>query len=118
MYQKALTETKRVTIIKNIETKRAKKGGDNLKNDLLIMLRGKKTRAEVARDLGITPQGLGMIERGVRIPRPELMSKIAVYYSKTVDEIFFANCRHKKCQQIPQNKTCAATVEPEPKPAA
>lgn len=60
-----------------------------MKNEFLISLRGQKSRKTVAKDLRITPQGLGLIERGERIPRPELMKRIADYYDKTVDEIFF-----------------------------
>lgn len=69
-----------------------------LENKILIELRGDRGRVDVARDLGITQQGLGMIERGERIPRPELMKRIADYYNKTVDELFFNNDRHNLCQ--------------------
>lgn len=71
-----------------------------MRNDYLIMLRGSRSRTEVSKDLGITPQGLGMIERGERTPRPDLMAKIAAYYNKTVDEIFFTHNRHISCQGI------------------
>jgi transcriptional regulator with XRE-family HTH domain len=40
-----------------------------------------------------------MIERGKRIPRPHLMKRIADYYNKTVDELFFDNKRHNLCQK-------------------
>lgn len=60
-----------------------------MKNEVLIQLRGTRSRAEVAKDLGITVQGLGLIERGERMPRRELMLKFSVYYQKTVDELFF-----------------------------
>jgi putative transcriptional regulator len=68
-----------------------------MENNLLIALRGNKSRAEVAKDLGITPQGLGMIERGVRTPRIKLMAKFALYYDKTVDDLFFYTLGHKTC---------------------
>lgn len=35
-----------------------------MNNSVLIRLRGEKSRVEVATALGITPQGLGLIERG------------------------------------------------------
>ncbi|WP_306303052.1 helix-turn-helix transcriptional regulator [Alicyclobacillus sendaiensis] len=54
----------------------------------LIEARGDKPRSLVARELGITPQALGMIERGQRTPRFSLMQKIADYYGKSVDELF------------------------------
>lgn len=62
-----------------------------MKNDVLIRLRGEKSRMEVAAILGITPQGLGLIERGERLPRKELMIKFALLYNKTIDELFFAS---------------------------
>lgn len=60
----------------------------------LIQLRGKKGRKEVADDLQITPQMLGMIERGQRTPSLTLAKKIADYYNVSVDEIFFKQNRH------------------------
>lgn len=59
-----------------------------MKNELLITLRGNRTRAEVARALGITPQGLGLIERGERFPRKGLLIRFSEYYQKSVDELF------------------------------
>ena len=59
-------------------------------NNILIELRGNKSRAEVAKDLGITTQGLGLIERGERTPRKELMIRFSEYYKKikgAVDDI-------------------------------
>lgn len=73
-------------------------------NEFLVDLRGNKTKKEVAAALGISPQGLGMIERGERFPRQGLMKKIADYYSLTVDEIFF----NKKCNKTLQNPNPAA----------
>ncbi|MFJ7665560.1 helix-turn-helix transcriptional regulator [Lysinibacillus sp. NPDC097195] len=63
----------------------------------LIRLRGDKTRTEVALDLDITRQMLGAIERGDRTPSLNLAKKIADYYGKTVDEIFFTNIGHEMC---------------------
>lgn len=54
----------------------------------LIEYRGKRSRQEVAKDLDITPQMLGAIERGDRNPSLKLAKKIADYYGATVDEIF------------------------------
>lgn len=55
----------------------------------LISLRGEKTVTEVARDIGITRQMLSAIESGIRTPSLDLANKIAIYYSSTIDEIFF-----------------------------
>ena len=55
----------------------------------LIELRGTKTQEIVSKALGITPQALSNYELGLRIPRDSLKKKIAIYYRKTVQEIFF-----------------------------
>jgi len=56
----------------------------------LVLLRGNKTREEVAADLKISCSALGMYEQGNRIPRDEIKIKIASYYGKSVEEIFFS----------------------------
>jgi len=56
---------------------------------VLIKLRGDMSRSTVAKQLGITPQMLGAIERGVRSPSLMLAKKIAVYYGVSIDDIFF-----------------------------
>ena len=56
----------------------------------LVKLRGARPRAEVAIALGISVSALGMYETGARIPRDETKRKIAQYYEKTVEEIFYA----------------------------
>jgi putative transcriptional regulator len=56
----------------------------------LVQLRGNKTREEVAADLKISCSALGMYEQGNRIPRDEIKIRIASYYNKTVQEIFFS----------------------------
>lgn len=70
-----------------------KKGCDNLNakeiGKRLIVLRGKKKREQVASDLGITYSALAMYENGNRIPRDVIKVKIAAYYNRTIDEIFF-----------------------------
>lgn len=55
----------------------------------LIALRGEKTQAKVAAELGTTRQMLGAIERGARNPSLALAKRIADYYGMTVDEVFF-----------------------------
>lgn len=66
-----------------------------MERKLLINCRGKKSRQEVAKDLNITPQMLGMIERGDRTPSLSLAKKIADYYKLSIDEIFFNKSRNK-----------------------
>lgn len=56
----------------------------------LVELRGARPRAEVATALGVSVSALAMYETGARIPRDETKRKIAQYYEKTVEEIFYA----------------------------
>lgn len=55
----------------------------------LIELRGKKSREEVASAIGISTSALAMYENAMRIPRDETKIKIAEYYGKSVQKIFF-----------------------------
>jgi len=63
----------------------------------LLSLRGDKTREEVAQNLDISVSALQMYENGQRIPRDEIKIKIADYYEKTVQDIFFNNKPHEMC---------------------
>ena len=55
----------------------------------LIQLRGKRTQAEVAEAVGITPSAYSMYETGERVPRDEIKIRLAKYYKRTVNAIFF-----------------------------
>ena len=55
----------------------------------LITLRGKKTRKEVAKAWLVSTSTVAMYERGERIPKDEIKERIAKYYGKTVESIFF-----------------------------
>ena len=55
----------------------------------LVELRGKRTQEEVAKALGISPSSYAMYERGEREPRDEMKKKIADYYKRSVQFIFF-----------------------------
>lgn len=55
----------------------------------LIDLRGKRSREEVAKVLGISVSALSMYENGARIPRDETKKKISIYYGESVEDIFF-----------------------------
>ncbi len=59
--------------------------------DRLIKLRGSRTQAEVAQAIGVTPSAYSMYENGDRIPRDEIKKRIAEYYKRTVNTIFFAD---------------------------
>ena len=56
---------------------------------ILIELRGERSRETVASALNISVSALDMYETGARIPRDETKKKIASYYKKSVQEIFF-----------------------------
>ncbi len=58
-------------------------------NHILRELRGQKKQKEIADDLGITKSAWAMYESGKRIPRDEIKIKIADYFGKSVQEIFF-----------------------------
>lgn len=70
-----------------------RKGGGGMENSIiakrLIELRGGRTQKEVAESLGISISALCMYEIGQRIPRDEVKIKIAKYYEKSVQDIFF-----------------------------
>lgn len=55
----------------------------------LRRLRGDKSMVEVAEAIGVTYSAYIKYERNERKPRSEVMHKIAKYYGKTVDYIFF-----------------------------
>jgi putative transcriptional regulator len=55
----------------------------------LRKLRGDKSRASVARDLGISVSAVASYELGERVPRDPLKVSISKYYGVPVQEIFF-----------------------------
>lgn len=55
----------------------------------LVELRGEKRREEVATACGISISALAMYEQGERIPRDDIKIKIAQYYNRSVESIFF-----------------------------
>ncbi|EHY0679271.1 helix-turn-helix domain-containing protein [Listeria monocytogenes] len=62
----------------------------------LVALRGQRSRQDVSKDLCVTPQMLGAIERGDRNPSLKLANKIANYYNVPIEDIFFNN-KDTKC---------------------
>ncbi|MBR6538071.1 MAG: helix-turn-helix transcriptional regulator [Lachnospiraceae bacterium] len=55
----------------------------------LIELRGDRTQAQIAKAIGVSPSAYSMYEVGQRIPRDEIKVKIARFYKKSVQSIFF-----------------------------
>ena len=55
----------------------------------LIKLRGNISRGAVAEAIGTSVSAISMYENGERIPRDAIKIKLATFYDKTVQEIFF-----------------------------
>lgn len=55
----------------------------------LTELRGDRSQERVARDNNLSLSAYTKYERGERIPRDEIKIRLAAYYQKTVQEIFF-----------------------------
>lgn len=55
----------------------------------LVELRGNIPRELVAKECEITVSALSNYENGIRIPRDEVKLKIAKFYKKSVESIFF-----------------------------
>ena len=55
----------------------------------LVELRGNIPREKVCTDLNISFSALQSYELGIRIPKDETKIKLAKYYGKTVQDIFF-----------------------------
>jgi putative transcriptional regulator len=68
--------------------------------NLLTKLRGSDSREVVATQIGISVSALQMYENGQRIPRDEIKVKIANYYGKSVQEIFFDHYTHESCGSV------------------
>lgn len=58
-------------------------------NVQLKILRGDRSQEQISREIGVTKSSWAMYERGERVPRDEVKIKIANYFGKTVQEIFF-----------------------------
>ena len=55
----------------------------------LTKLRGKQSREDVAKAVGISVSAISMYENGERMPRDDRKIRLANYYNHTVQEIFF-----------------------------
>ena len=55
----------------------------------LAQLRGERSQATVAKELGIAASTLGMYETEQRIPRDSIKIALAKYYNTTVQKIFY-----------------------------
>lgn len=64
---------------------------------ILRKLRGDRTQEEIAAILGITKSSWAMYERDERVPRDEVKIRIANFFGKTVQELFYTPIKHYKC---------------------
>ena len=55
----------------------------------LRALRGNRTQEECANAVDVTKSSWAMYERNERVPRDEVKIRIANFFGKTVQEIFF-----------------------------
>lgn len=55
----------------------------------LAKLRGTEPRENVAFAVGVSLSAMSMYENGERVPRDSIKVKLADFYHKTVQEIFF-----------------------------
>jgi putative transcriptional regulator len=80
-----------------------KKGGKSLNakeiGNYLRVLRGDTNQDIVAQRCGISRSALSMYENGERIPRDEIKVKLARFYNKTVEDIFFTHKVHDTCTE-------------------
>ena len=71
-----------------------------MNNLLLRELRGDRTQEEIAKAIGITKSSWAMYERGERTPRDETKMRIAEFFGRSIEEIFFStpntNSAHSK----------------------
>lgn len=79
-----------------------KKGNENMIQKettgmILRKLRGDRTQEEIAAILGITKSSWAMYERDERVPRDEVKIRIANFFGKTVQELFYTPIEHYKC---------------------
>ena len=63
----------------------------------LRKLRGDTPREEVAKAVNVSVSAIQMYENGARIPRDETKVKLARYYGKTIEELFFDPTPHEMC---------------------
>lgn len=54
----------------------------------------KKTLAQAASEIGITPSALANYESNIRMPRDNIKIAISDYYKKPIQKIFFAKKAH------------------------
>jgi transcriptional regulator with XRE-family HTH domain len=62
---------------------------ENTAGERLRRLRGDKSQEEVAAAVGISKSALSQYERGERVPRDHIKVRLADYYDRSVQFIFY-----------------------------
>lgn len=60
----------------------------------LKALRGSRTQQQIADELKVTKSSWAMYERNERVPRDEVKVRIANYFGRSVQEIFYTDDEH------------------------
>lgn len=61
---------------------------------VLRELRGDRSLADVAKNVGVSVSAMSMYESGDRVPRDQVKLALAVYYDRPVSYIFFGEESH------------------------
>ena len=67
-----------------------------MKQNLLKVLRGKKTQAEIAKEYGVTQQCWQSWETGRTVPDNAVMLKMENFFGVPMEHIFFDSFDYKK----------------------
>lgn len=59
--------------------------------------RGKTPRKDVCEAVGISLSALTMYENGKRVPRDAVKVKLARYYQKSIEELFYSTSKGTNC---------------------
>ena len=55
----------------------------------LRQLRGDRTQAEIAQEIGVTPMAISQYESGNRMPKGPIMMRLARVFGVSVEDLFF-----------------------------
>jgi transcriptional regulator with XRE-family HTH domain len=67
-----------------------------MKNSRLVALRGSKTMQEVADLIGIPKSTYANIECGRRMGNPKTMHKIAKFFNRPIEHLFFVDAEEER----------------------
>lgn len=70
-----------------------KERSKKLLNLKLLRIQNGVTQRELAYELGVKPSTVSMIENGTNLPSLELAYKIANYFGKSIEEVFYSDMK-------------------------